>query len=251
VGYFPSEKMKYLVRIKGASTWVALILFFGCATKKAERPPAQGMWLNAGYDLSLIERMRLSSRARSGDAQAAYRLFEYYGFVGENNRKAMKWVEVSARCGLIKGQYSYAQSLTFSRSRKDNEQAVKWFTLVADRGHSGAQQALAELFETGKGTTIDLGKSRELYEKAANLGESTSMRKLVEFLVQGKGGPSDPALAYAWGSLLYKRLEGSVLGTEFLPTLEGLQRNLSPAELERGNLELLQLKARLTKKDRE
>jgi TPR repeat protein len=183
----------------------------------------------------------LSRQAQSGDAKAAFRLYEYYSIAKPNKRQAIHWLALSAKLGCVAAQYNYGFWLRESKSPEDNREAANWFRVAADAGHRSAQEALAELLETGKGITMDLVGARVWYEKAARAGDYEAGQKMIEFLSEGKGGSTDRVMAYAWAGLLCSRLRGSVTGSSVLKIKERLASELTADELRRSEQEFATL----------
>lgn len=69
--------------------------------------------------------------------------------------------------------------------------ALRWCKLAADRGVSSAMTLLAELHEQGRGTPVDLAKTRELYGLATMLGHPYATKQLAYMQQRGLGGPAD------------------------------------------------------------
>ena len=82
------------------------------------------------YMLSANEIESLSKSALSGDAEAAFRLYQYFRFSRSDYEKAMYWVGISAKNGSSVGQYNFA----FYLSKKGNfKEALYWANILKSK----------------------------------------------------------------------------------------------------------------------
>ncbi|EIJ42674.1 TPR repeat-containing protein [Beggiatoa alba B18LD] len=82
--------------------------------------------------------------------------------------------------------------------KSDFENARKAFTEAIHRGENAALIDLAQLYETGKGTTVDLKKAAALYEEAAQRGLKEAQYKIGILYADGIGVSQNPTHALYW-----------------------------------------------------
>lgn len=78
---------------------------------------------------------------------------------------------------------------------KQNDDAVMFYRLAADRGHAAAQTALAFAYAEGLGVPADASKAERLYKAAAASGDTLAMHNLGWMYDGGRGVPRDTAEA--------------------------------------------------------
>ncbi len=82
---------------------------------------------------------------------------------------------------------------------QNEERAIGWYRLAADRGDRNAIFALGMLHIEGRaGQTRDPALARPFFEKAAGLGHLAAAYNLGLLALGGHGGERDPALAARW-----------------------------------------------------
>ncbi len=82
---------------------------------------------------------------------------------------------------------------------QNEERALGWYRLAADRGDRNAIFALGMLHVEGRaGQTRDPALARPYFEKAAGLGHLAAAYNLGLLALAGQGGERDPALAARW-----------------------------------------------------
>ena len=62
---------------------------------------------------------------------------------------------------------------------ENDELAVYWYRRAADRGSPDATYNLGKMYEGGLGVLRDPGKARELYQRAAQMGNADAKTRLV------------------------------------------------------------------------
>ena len=82
----------------------------------------------------------------------------------------------------------------------DLNKAIIYYQKSADRGHAGAQNNLAYIYDREQEQDIDrdLIKILELYEGAANQGFASAQYNLGYLYIYGKGVPTDSRKAFKW-----------------------------------------------------
>lgn len=106
-------------------------LLFACSRPdpKTEKEPvtevaANGLAISSSgmvFDLSPTEKELLSERALQGDAEASFRLAQFYGFSGgdgdpnindeHDRQQEMRWLELAAQQGHPVGEFNFAVEL--------------------------------------------------------------------------------------------------------------------------------------------
>ncbi len=74
---------------------------------------------------------------------------------------------------------------------KDRDRAIQLFQQAANSGNSFAMSALASLYLTGTGVAADPARARQLLLRAIELGDNGARKKLGEALIKGQGLPRD------------------------------------------------------------
>ena len=106
---------------------------------------------------------------------------------------------------------------------KDVSEAVRWYTIGAERGNRSAQYFLGNMYRWGKGVETDPEKAVQLYHQSASQGYPGAMNTLANCLRDGTGTGKDEEQAIewyrkaidlgnrdAWFGLGYTLVEGSV-----------------------------------------
>lgn len=107
-------------------------------------PPSEGPTTGAAsFALTLQQQAELMSKAEAGDAEAAFRLSGYYGFVRQDYEQEQRWLTVAAKNGHATAQYNLASDL--SRGGKDLVQAARWATEALQNGHESADRLLGAI----------------------------------------------------------------------------------------------------------
>jgi uncharacterized protein len=76
--------------------------------------------------------------------------------------------------------------------------ALEWYERAAEFGHAGAMNHMAQLSEDGIEVPQDFANARHWYEKAAALGNATSMNNLADLYRYGRGVATDLPAAANW-----------------------------------------------------
>lgn len=143
----------------------------------------------AGSDSDAARLGALKQAARSGDAEAAYRLGRSYKF-GDlaplDAAEAERWFEKAARLGLPQGEAEYG--LTLFQNGKQRE-AVAWLRKAAERGDRRAQYALGTILFNGTAAPQDVAQARAWMERAARAGLPAAAEALA---VMKQSSGTDP-----------------------------------------------------------
>lgn len=80
---------------------------------------------------------------------------------------------------------------------QDDKQAYHWFSQAAGQGHVKAYNALAGLYNEGRGCEKDPQKAFAYYQKAANTGDFEGRINLAVCHLQGIGTPKNETQGFA------------------------------------------------------
>lgn len=101
----------------------------------------------------------LQQRAAAGDINAAYDLGEHYAdgaVVERDDQQAMRWFTIAAQKGNASAQWKVGVGyLRGAGVRQDDAKAAEWFRRAANQAHIGAQMALSQLYFSGRGVPRD------------------------------------------------------------------------------------------------
>lgn len=76
--------------------------------------------------------------------------------------------------------------------------AVTRLKPLAARGNARAEEALAVLYDAGRGVAPDPLLAAKLYREAALQGSGAAQLNLANLYLEGRGVAADPVAAYAW-----------------------------------------------------
>lgn len=103
-------------------------------------------------------------------------------------------------------EYAHGSSTT----QKDLEKAAYWYSWSAALGFAGAQNNLADLYESASDADSDMGLSIYWYTQAAMQGEPTAYLSLGDLFFHGKGVPKNYVTASIWLSLAKRHLPDGI-----------------------------------------
>lgn len=83
---------------------------------------------------------------------------------------------------------------------KAYDAAFKLFQRAADLGHTPSMRRVAQLHLYGQGTPRDQPKARETYLAAARLGDAIAMNEFASMAARGWNGPQDAPAAIEWAT---------------------------------------------------
>jgi len=128
----------------------ALLVFL--VSCQSASPPIMG---NQSFALSGIEISELEQSANGGNAEAAMKLANYYGYFRGDQHKEIYWLRIGADAGSVACQTSLATLLLVLREPESKEEAIHYLHMAADAGDADAQFVLGEIYEQGEGVAID------------------------------------------------------------------------------------------------
>lgn len=99
--------------------------------------------------------------------------------VRSSTKKAFKWYLRAAEGGDAAGQAYAGFGYEFGEGvRASEEDALYWYTQSAAQEHPDGMAWLGEMYESGTGVTADPDRARDLYQRAANLGNDYAAGRL-------------------------------------------------------------------------
>ncbi|MBE2181383.1 MAG: sel1 repeat family protein [Chthoniobacterales bacterium] len=159
---------------------------------------------NCGQAFHLLdtEIKALVAKASDGDANAAYRMWNFHSMSSQNEQEADKWLRTAARLGHPEAQRWLAYEIkdcdkppgTFGKTPRA---AVESLLRSASRTSGTAADDLGEAYRDGYLKPRDrLAKARQAFFLAAEHHNASSWESLAEMLFNGEGGSADPLQAY-------------------------------------------------------
>ena len=123
---------------------LSLYVIEGCSMEtKNDSPISSG----SIFALSTEEIESLSKSALSGDAEAAFRLYQYFSFSHHDEGKAMYWTGIAAKNGSSVGQYNFAFML---RDSGDFKEALYWANILKSRNYPDSDYLIESINEKMK-----------------------------------------------------------------------------------------------------
>jgi TPR repeat protein/serine/threonine protein kinase len=125
--------------------------------------------------------------------------------VTKDEEQARMWFEKAANAGEFRA-FTNLGDLYEAGANRDHAKAEEWYkkgldacTNAAVIGHDPvAMGTLGNMYHNGIGTTQDLGKAKDWYERGAAEGDETSMAGLGNAYFYAEGTPKDDTEAYKW-----------------------------------------------------
>jgi len=90
--------------------------------------------MNHIFMLSPEEKALLEKKANADDAQAAFRLYQYYSLGGVHEKIGMQWLRIAANKGHVMAQYNLGNQLTQSADPQEESEGLKWLQLTEKHG---------------------------------------------------------------------------------------------------------------------
>jgi TPR repeat protein len=122
-------------------TYLLIVLIFtiACTSCKKAEVPVTGA---ANFDLTAEEIKVLEFKGLT-NAEAAFKLAEYYSWARFDSNQMRLWTERAATGGHPVAQYNWG--LQIEMTGGNVEESKKWFSLAAEKGVPGARERLKEL----------------------------------------------------------------------------------------------------------
>jgi uncharacterized protein len=148
--------------------------------------------------LSFVKKMKL---AKAGDEMAQLAVAIHYEQGLETKKdaqQAARWYREATLKGNIEAQYRLARLI--SKGAKgltaDRVAAATLFQAGAEKGHAASQNDFGMRLQNGDGVEADAGKAAEWFQKAADQGVSAAMVNLGLLHVRGQGVQRDYDAAF-------------------------------------------------------
>jgi len=196
---------KYLFLV---SIIIVVIILSGCVIVS---PPVTKSQTSCDSIRSVKDLYECISRARDGDANAAFSIAKIYdegkyvwgvgrgeGLSIESDKKtAFHWYKVAADLGHDEALRTVFDSYYFGEHvPKNKAEAESYLTKASNMGHEWAMLLLADWSEKS-----DPEKAMDLYLQLASMDNCHAQRKLAVLYFEGKVVPKDPCKAYFWALL--------------------------------------------------
>lgn len=142
-------------------------------------------------------------------------LYERYQFMkhadkkkGIQSKETFQALNDAAEAGNALAMHNLGVEFAHGSSvvQKDLDKAAYWYSWSAALGFAGAQNNLADLYESAANTDTDMGLSIYWYTQAAMQGEPTAYLSLGDLFFHGKGVPKNHVTASIWLSLAARHL---------------------------------------------
>ena len=108
---------------------------------------------------------------------------------------------------------------------QDFDEARRWLTPAANRGHPYAQLLLANMLEAGQGGPVDIASAAKYYESAANFGVAPAQYRLGLLLASDRGNGTSLVSAYKWLVLAQDAVKQSAT------TAQEVRKSLTPPQV--------------------
>ena len=144
--------------------------------------------------------------AEEGDAKAQFCLAyvcQRGNKVPQDHAEAVRWYRLAADQGHTGAQYDLGFSYMMGELGlpHDYAEAVRWFRLAADQEDLSAQYYVGLLYEKGRGVAQNDAEAARWFRKAADRGVAPAQYRLGVMYNEGKGVPQDYVQAHMWFNL--------------------------------------------------
>ncbi|MCM1129557.1 MAG: hypothetical protein NC211_06770 [Alistipes senegalensis] len=95
-------------------------------------------------------------------------------------------------------EYKVAAAYAREGTEKAYQEAVKWYTRAAEKGHAVSCFNLGNIYYAGRGVVQDYAKAADWYELAARQGVARAQDNLGLMFFHGRGRPVEPETAVYW-----------------------------------------------------
>jgi TPR repeat protein len=113
--------------------------------KDTPASPSSGAPISGAQSFALTDEQRaaLAAKAEAGDAEAAFRLAQHYGFLRQDYAQQRHWLSIAAKGGHAVAQHNLAYLLYMKD--KDLAGAAHWASESQKNGNSNAGELLKEI----------------------------------------------------------------------------------------------------------
>lgn len=153
--------------------------------------------MSASYYLSPSDITKKTEQANHGDAEAAFRLSQYYALCEFSHEKDLEWLKKASDMGHPTAKYNLAYVYENEAEPRRYKEAMKLYRDIADKGDSSAMDAVARMYEDGHGVSISTNLAIHWYEKAAHKGKVFSMDSAARLLSKEQ----EMERAYVWAKV--------------------------------------------------
>jgi TPR repeat protein len=146
---------RILFWIAAIITVSAVVIFMNKRLNKSQESPTpstvEPMSTGSIYSLSPQSIDELSAKGKTGDVDAAYRLYQYYSLVLNDRNNERYWLELAAKAGKGVAQYNFSSMLN---EENNLSEAMKWALAAKKLNHPEAQKLIEEIERKSKGAAL-------------------------------------------------------------------------------------------------
>ncbi len=162
---------------KGASQEVELLEQFDISNEKPENAKF--------YNMMSLKNRRMLKKAFSGNSSSQCELGDYYSEKDSKHldyKEAVKWYSLSANKGYERAFFELGRLYDMNPSEIEHgkEHAFKIYTKMAEEGLATAQCVLGMKYWLGDGVDIDVKKAVQWLSKAADQKHDAAIRNLAD-----------------------------------------------------------------------
>lgn len=153
--------------------------------------------------------------AEKGDADAQFKLGEYYYFntdAPKDYEEAVSWIQKAAKQGHADAQGMLGVCYEIgSGVNLDYKQAVFWYLKAAEQGNANAQYNLGRCYDNGYGVTQDYTQAVSWLQKATKQGSTVAEYNMQGICCEnGLGVEKDENMALFWFEEMLTKEEKSL-----------------------------------------
>lgn len=140
----------------------------------------------------------LTKKAKNGDIQAQWDLFDYYKDI-QDEKNMFYWTKELASQGEVNAITNLGiMYYTGTGVRQDYHQAFKYYVISANQGEAKAQNNLGVMYSKGQGVKQDYQKAFEWHMKSANQGHPKAQNSIGVMYFNGEGVKKNHKIANEW-----------------------------------------------------
>jgi len=142
----------------------------------------------------------LEKAAAEGDAESQFTLAAACHLGGNKDiEEAVKWYTLAAEQGHTQAQFNLAMMYFVGEDvPKDFDITAKWLKLAAEQGEAASQNALAVLYFNGQGVEKNHDEAIKWWKRSANNGNASAQISIGAMHYDGKGVEKDMVQALMW-----------------------------------------------------
>lgn len=150
---------------------------------------------------------RRMSKALAGEGRAAHQLYIYFLFAKNDEKEALKWLDIGAKSGDENSMLNYS-NLYFGQGVGDKIRAISYLDKVYDSKDCelsiAAGTLLGQLYSNPKYEQADVARARQYLERSALFKDQKAVAELVD-LYKASTLDIDKKKAYFWELIFYSR----------------------------------------------